>query len=125
MAGPGITLKELKSKFNLPQDLLDEEVSEENLKEAASKIIADHELFSLGEELRLSQEEMAAISLEKKLALQRSAVLRKWKQRFAYKATYSVLLEALLKIGRADCATDTCKLLTQSKYRHRTVRRHA
>lgn len=118
MAGPRISLEELKNEFNLSQDQLDAKV---NLKEA-SIIIADPEI--LGEELGLSQTEMTAIRRLERLELQMSAVLRTWKQVFVWKATYRVLLEALLKIGRADCATDMCESLTKSKYEHRTVSRH-
>ena len=121
MAVAGISLQELKDKFHLSQEQLDAEISDEHLKEA-SKIIADHEI--LGAELGLTQEEMTAISLEKTLELQRLAMLRRWKQKLAWKANYRTLIEAHLKCGRADRARDMCKLLTQCTYRHKTVYVH-
>ena len=112
MAGSGISLQELKNKFHLSQDQLDAEVSDEHLREA-SRIITDHKV--LGPELGLTPGEMTDIDQEQSPELQRSAMLRSWKQKLAWKATYRALIEALLKCSRADHARDVCKLLTQSK----------
>ena len=39
--------------------------------------------------------------------------LESWKGKFAFKAKYIVLVEALLKISRADQAEQVCRLLVQ------------
>ena len=41
----------------------------------------------------------------------RLMMLQKWKQKYAFKATYKKLVEVLLKIGRADDAEKVCDLL--------------
>ena len=117
MAEP-ISLQKVKERFHLSQNQLDAEVSQEHLI-AANRIIGDHRI--LGPQLGLSPEEMDDIKQERSPKLQRSAMLKKWKEKFAWEATYGVLIEALLKCSRADCAGNVCKLLTQSKYRHRAV----
>lgn len=118
MAKPGISLQELKGRFQLSDRLLDAPISEEHLREA-SRIIDDHE--SLGHELGFTSAEMTAISSERTVQLQRSATLTKWKQKFAWKATYCKLIDALLKCSRADLAQEVCKLLAQSKCKDRNV----
>lgn len=111
-----ITLQDLIDRFHLSKDQLDGEFREEHLVKAA-RIIADHEV--LGQQLGLSND-MATINSEKDTQSKGLALLKKWRQRSAWKATYCKLIEALLECGRADCARDVCiELLTQSKYKHR------
>ena len=83
-----ISLQELRVKFSLSQAQLDAEISDEDLTEVSS-IIGDHEL--LGPVLGLTHE------------------------KFAWKASYCTLINALLKCIRADCAQKLCKLLAQGK----------
>lgn len=100
MAGPGISLQDLMERYHLFQYQLDQEVSDDHLKEM-SRIIDDRE--SVGLVLGLTPQEMTEI------------VLTKWKQKFVWKATYHTLIEALLKCSRADHAQDVCVLLASSK----------
>jgi len=118
MAGSKISLQDLIEKFQLSKDQLDAGLGEEQLREAA-RIVADHE--TLGLELGLTPDEMTAISSEKTLQLQRSAVLRKWKQKSAWMANYRTLIEALLKCSRADLAQEVCEVLVQGKCKSRNV----
>ena len=111
-----ISLGNLIERFQLSDKQLDASLGEEQLREA-SRIIDDHEI--LGPELGLTPAEMTAISSEKTLQLQRSAVLRKWKQKFAWKANYRTLIEALLKCSRADLAQEVSEWLAQSKCKDR------
>ena len=114
MAGKGISLQALTDRYNLSQDVLDKEVSEEHLREV-SRIIDDHEV--VGPELGLSQPQMSAINSDAKTQeLRRMKMLENWKQIFAYEATYRKLIEALLKCYRRDIAQNVCELLVQSKY---------
>lgn len=112
--GMGISLQDLRERYSLSQHLLDKELSDEHLREVA-RIIDDHEI--LGYELGLTQSEMAAINRDVRTQeLQRLAMLKKWKQKNAWKATYKTLIEALLRCGRGAYARDVCELLTQSKF---------
>lgn len=77
MARPRISLQDLKKKFQLSDQQLDKELSEEHLREA-SRIIDEHE--ALGPELGLTPAEITAISRDGKTQeLQNAAMLRKWK----------------------------------------------
>ena len=44
-------------------------------------------------------------------------MLRIWKRKFAEKATYRTLIEALLRCNRRDDAQKVCELLAESKQR--------
>ena len=112
-SGIGISLQDVMDKLHLSQDQLDKEVSEEHLTEA-SNIIDDHEV--LGPRLGLTEQEMTAIDRDAKTHdLKKKAMLKKWKQKNAWRATYRTLTEALLKCSRADRAQDVCELLAHSK----------
>lgn len=112
MARPGISLQDLIDRFQLLPALLDKKVSEEDLRKI-SRIIDDHEI--IGPELGLTKQEMTAISPSKTHKLQRLETLRKWKQKYAFKATYRELIEALLECGRGEQAEYVCELLAQSE----------
>ena len=45
----------------------------------------------------------------------RVEMLRKWKEKFAFKATYRVFIKALLSCGKASDAIDACKAIVSSK----------
>ena len=112
-SGIGISLQDVMDKLHLSQDQLDKEVSEEHLTEA-SNIIDDHEV--LGPRLGLTEQEMTAIDRDTKTHdLKKKAMLKKWKQKNAWRATYRTLTEALLKCSRADRARDVCELLAHGK----------
>jgi len=116
MAGRKISLQDLIHRLHLSQDLLEKELSEEHLREV-SRIIADHEI--VGPELGLTLQEMTTISSNNvnKQEVQKMEMLRKWKQKCIWNATYGKLIEAFLNCGRADHACDVCELLTKSELR--------
>lgn len=104
-----LTERHLSSQF-----LLDNELSEEHLREV-SRIIDDHAI--VGSELGLTDPEITAISSDASTQeSKRKEMLKKWKQKNAFKATYRLLIEALLRSSRADNAQVVCELLTKSKY---------
>lgn len=112
MAEPGTTLQNLIERYQLSSDLLDKEISDEHLRKA-SRIIDDHEI--VGFELELNESEMAAINQDAHTQeRQRVAMLRKWKQKNAWNATYKKFIVALLNCDRRSIARDVCELLTQS-----------
>ena len=109
-----LSLQDLIVKNGLSPHQLDQEVSEEHLRDV-SRIIADHEI--VGAELGLTTADATAIVSDARTQeLQKMEMLKKWKQRFAWKATYRQLIEALLKCGRGDNAQNVCELLVQSKH---------
>lgn len=114
-----ISLQEVKDRYGLTDQQLGEGVNRQHLREA-SRFIADHKI--LGLELGLTSAEMAAINQDQSQELQRLVMLEKWKQRFAWKATYHKLIDALLKCNRADLVQQVCELLASSKCKHRAVR---
>ena len=114
MAGCGISLQRLIDKYQLSPHQLGKEVSEGHLRDV-SRIIADHEI--VGPELGLSTAEMTAINYDARTQeLRKMEMLKKWKQKFAWGATYMQLIKALLKCSRGDNARDVCDLLAQSKH---------
>ena len=49
------------------------------------------------------------------VSLKRLGTLQKWKEKFAFRATYKVLINALLKCEKADQALQVCKILAQKE----------
>jgi hypothetical protein len=45
----------------------------------------------------------------------RIGMLGRWKEKFAFKATYRVFIEALLSCGKTSDAIDACKAIVSSK----------
>ena len=45
----------------------------------------------------------------------RQKILKVWKAKFAFKAKYKVLINTLLKIGRADQAEQVCRVLVPQR----------
>ena len=105
------TLQDLVRRFKIPEHVLNGELSEKHLRDVTRFI--DHN--TLGPELGLTSQNMNDINVVVGPEdLRRIATLRKWKQTFAYNATYRKLIEALLKCSKADQAVEVCKLLIQS-----------
>ena len=106
-------MQDLIDRFNLSEDQLDTEVSDEYLREVA-RIIDNHEI--LGYDLGLTKPEMTAVDRDAKPhELKKIETLKRWKEKYAWKATYRKLVEALLECHKADCATQVCELLNDSK----------
>lgn len=80
----------------------------------------------MGPELGLTVSEITAINRDAPThELKKTATLRKWKDKYAWNATYRNLIEALLKCTRAEHAQEVCELLTQSKYSRNCECTHA
>lgn len=108
-----ISVEDLRERFDLSQEQMNAQFRKDHLAKA-SRIIGDLKL--LGSYLEVDM--TAAIGSQRDLQSKKLAVLRKWKEKYAWKATYRIFIEALLQCGRADCASDVCtELLTQSKYK--------
>jgi hypothetical protein len=71
----------------------------------------------IGFHLELTKADIAAMDEDYRTAEQkRVEILRKWKEKFAFKATYRVFVEALLSCGKASDALEACKVIASSKY---------
>ena len=66
----------------------------------------------IGQYLKLTEAEISAVDGDKgTVEEKRVAMLGKWREKFAYKATYQVLIEALLAAGKSSCAIDVAKII--------------
>ena len=70
----------------------------------------------IGQHLKLTQSQISAVDGDNKTTDQkRLGLLQKWKDTFTYKATYRVLVTALLACGKAEQTLEVCKTLAQEK----------
>ena len=103
----GITFKELIAHVGISADKLNKECSDDHITNISLflgnwQTVAPHLGLTEVDELDVQKEETKA---------QRYKTLRKWKTKNVFKATYTVLVEVFLKIGRADLAEKVCRLL--------------
>ena len=115
MATPaGVTLVELLSEVGVTHAQLDKTCSPENLRDIALFLESWRELAP---HLGLSSAQVEAIERDTRSEQEKSRkILMSWKATFAFKAKYRVLVEALLKISRADLAEKVCCLLVQQQH---------
>ena len=102
----GVTLDELLKEVGVAPSQLDETCTKEHLQDVALfleswRTVAPH----LGL-YRSEVEEVERDGTEEKA--KRLKILEAWYSKFAFKAKYRVLIEALLKISRADQAMKVC-----------------
>ena len=107
----GVTLDELLEEVGVSPTQLDKACTREHLQDIALfleswRTVAPH--LGLSKVQMEQVERDGAEENEKRLKF-----LESWKGKFAFKAKYMVLVEALLKIGRADQAEQVCCLLVQ------------
>ena len=114
MSGVGlsrVTLDELLEEEGVFSTQLDKTCTREHLRGIAMfleswRTVASH--------LGLSNAEVEEVQRDGTEEKERKRkILEVWKARFGFKATYKVLIEALLEIGRADQAQEVCHLLVQ------------
>ena len=68
----------------------------------------------IGQHLKLTRPQISAVDGDNKTTDEkRLGVLQKWKETFAHKTTYRVLVTALLACGKAEQALEVCKTLAQ------------
>lgn len=109
MADKGITLEDLTERFKIPSGVIENEVSDDDIREISTfleswKLVAPH--------LGLSKGEIEAIDKDGKSEEEkRVLMLQKWKQALVFKATYKELVNALLSVRRADLAVKVCKMI--------------
>ena len=94
-------------------DILDQECSQQVLLSLVKHCV-DWQL--IGFHLKLTEGDIAAVDGDNRTVDEkRVGMLRRWKERFAFKATYLVLVKALLACGRASDAVHACKSIVSGK----------
>ena len=107
---PSFTAEEIAEAVGVTKAKLDQECSEEHIKDI-SLFLESWE--TLAPHLNLKKTTIKEIDREGRTEQEKKLeTLQKWKERFIFLATYKALMEALLKIGRADHAMQVCRLLT-------------
>ena len=105
----GVTLDELCTEVGVTLTQLDKPCTSEHIQDIALfleswRIVASR--------LGLSDAEVEAAKINATSEEERrQKILATWKAKFAFKAKYRVLIETLLKIGRADQAEKVCRVL--------------
>ena len=106
---PPPTLEDLVKEVCISPDLLDQKCSHEHLKSISLFLdswrrVAPH--------LGLSKRDIEDIEADERTESERRLeVLRKWKMKYGYKATFRNFVVVLLVVGNADNAEQVCRLL--------------
>ena len=109
MADPSITVEELAKKAELPLQCLDKAFREEEACLLAE--FCDQWEF-IGYHLRLVKTDITTIKNDNDTTdLRRISMLVRWSGKFAHKATYRVLIEALIRSKHANKALELCQTL--------------
>ena len=112
MATP-VTLDEMLGEVGVTHAQLDKTCSPENLRDIALFLESWREVAP---HLGLSSAQLEAIERDARSEQEKKLkILELWNAKFAFKATYKVLVEVLLKISRANLAEEVCRLLVQQQ----------
>lgn len=104
-----ITLPDIERRFHLSQGHLDKQCTTEHVLHIAGQL-KSWEL--LAPHLGLDDRQIEAIKRNNDTEEgRRAATLVKWKEVYAFRATYKMIINALLAIERADLATEVCTLI--------------
>ena len=109
-----ITLQEVATQAGIEKlDIFDQECSQRMLLNL-SKYCVDWSLIGLY--LDLARADIAAVNGDyQTVDEKRAGMLGRWKDKFAFKATYGVLIEALLACGKTGDAVDACKAIAKGQ----------
>ena len=107
---PVVTFDQLVEHVGINKDILDQECSDEHLREIAPLI---QNWLKYAEALGLKRAEILNIDSNKFLEPEMKAqeVLRLWKKANAFKATYSSLANACLSRYESDVARKVCEIV--------------
>ena len=114
MADSGITLQEVATRAGIDKlDIFDQECSQKMLLNLAKHCV---EWTLIGLYLDLKRADIAAVNGDyQTVDEKRVGMLGRWKDKFAFKATYKVFIEALLACGKTEDAVDACKTIAKGK----------
>jgi hypothetical protein len=108
-----IHVADLTQHCGIEDGCLDEEVNSANYHEI-SKHLSKWKLIA--PKLRFTDDEVESIDADNpKAEEKRVSFIKSWKQKFAMRATYRVLIQSLLSIERVDDARGVCQILKANK----------
>ena len=105
-----LTLQDIAAQAGVKKlDILNQECSQQILLCLAKHCV---EWQLIGYRLELSDSDITAVDGDNRTVDEkRVGMLRRWKEQFAFKATYLVLIKALLACGRTSDAVNACKAI--------------
>ena len=104
----GITLEDCIEHFHLAAEVLDAKCSDEHILDVSRFL----DWKGVAPYLKLTDSEVGAVDSDRRDEQDKwHKTLEKWKSKFAFKATYRNLIQALLKSGKGEDAEEVCKLL--------------
>ena len=110
--GIRVTIEDVIIKADISMDILERECSPGMLPNLANFFV-DWKL--IGCHLKLTAAEIAAIDGDNRTVDEkRVGMLMRWREKLAFKATYRILIQALLDCGRVSDAVDVCKTISPS-----------
>ena len=114
-ASPELTLQDVATQAGIKSlDILDQECSQQVLLSLAKHCV-DWQL--IGFHLELMKADIVAVDGDyRSVGEERVGMLERWKEKFAFKATYRVLIAALLSCGKTSDAIEGCKAIVSSKH---------
>ena len=111
-----ITIEDVANRASVSLDTLSDECCQTVLLDLA-KYCVDWQL--VGKRLGLTVADITAVDNDNSTEdRKRVGVLEKWKDRCAFRATYHVLIEALLSQGMIQAAVEACKVIGAASSRH-------
>ena len=94
-------------------DILNQECCQEVLLSLAKHCVGWQ---LIGFHLKLTDSDITAVDGDNRTVDEkRAGMLRRWKEQFAFKATYLVLIKAMLACGRTSDAVNACKAILSGK----------
>jgi hypothetical protein len=113
-APAALTLQDVAAQAGITRlNILDQECSREVLLCLAKHCV---EWQLIGLHLKLTDSDISAVDGDNRTVDEkRVGMLRRWKEHFAFKATYLVLVQALLACGRTSDAINVCKAIVLGK----------
>ena len=105
----GITFEELTIHVGISADELNKPCSDEHITSISLFLTNWQTVAPLLGLTETDEEDVEEVG--KKTQDKRYKTLRRWKAKNLFKATYQVLVDVFLKLGRADLAEKVCKLL--------------
>lgn len=112
-----VTLKDIVAETGINLELLERECTQEKLLSLAEYC---DPLTVMGRALGLGETQVESIERDYRSTEEKRVVLlMRWKQTFAFMATYKMFIEALLSIGRVQQATEICQLLAKDEGTYR------
>ena len=109
-----LTLHDVAAQAGVKKlNILDQECSQQVLLSLAKHCV---EWQFIGFHLELTKADIVAVDGDyQSVDEKRIGMLGRWKEKFAFKATYRVFIEALLSCAKASDAIEACKTILSSK----------